>query len=92
MAFERKLWPSYALVDYGIHSMDSEMRHVLEHCLRTFPTTQGGRIATVKADFKAWKKRNDIEADIVRLKERVQACHLRFTVFPLYFFVQLTSR
>ena len=55
------------------------MHQVLEHCLITFPETKGGRIAAAKADIKVWKKRHDIEADILHLKERVQACHLRFT-------------
>ena len=59
---------------------NSEMRRVLELCLIAFPETTGGRIAAAKADFKAWKRRNDIEADIIRLKERVHACHLRFMV------------
>jgi hypothetical protein len=63
-----------------IFKENSEMRRVLELCLIAFPETTGGRIAAAKADFNAWKKRNDIEADIVRLKERVHACHLRFTV------------
>jgi hypothetical protein len=63
-----------------IFTTDSEMRLVLEHCLLTFPETKGGRMSVARADFKVWKKRDDIEADIIRLKERVQACHSRFTV------------
>jgi hypothetical protein len=66
-----------------IDDTDSEMGQVLEHCLRSFPEPTGGRIATAKAHFKAWRKQSDIEADIVRLKERVQACHFRFTVSAL---------
>jgi len=63
----------------ALDDLQNEMRQVLEHCFITFPETTGGRIAAAKADFKAWTKRNDIEADIVRLKEHVHACHLRFT-------------
>jgi len=76
---------------FGYSREDSEMRQVLEHCFITFPETTGGRIAAAKADFKAWTKRNDIEADIVRLKEHVHACHLRFTVCIFNFLCYCTD-
>jgi hypothetical protein len=56
------------------------MHGLLEHCLHASQDAKGGRIAVTKAKFKAWTKRGDIEADIIRIKERVQGCHLRFTV------------
>jgi hypothetical protein len=56
------------------------MRQLLEHCLCCFEETAGGLVATTKAKLKAYTKINDIETDIIHLKDRVHACHLRFTV------------
>jgi hypothetical protein len=60
------------------------MAELLEHCLSTSPdgNDSDGRfgIAVARAKFKAWTRRNDIEDDIIHLKDQVEACRSRFQV------------
>jgi hypothetical protein len=55
------------------------MRRILERCQQIFPENNGERITAVQF-FKAWRKRKEIEDEMLRLKEHIQNCYARFHV------------
>lgn len=56
------------------------MRRVEKRCRKLIPVDSGGQFAVVKSKLRAWNKRDDIEARIVRLRETVRGCYERFLV------------
>ncbi|KAL0959738.1 hypothetical protein HGRIS_011429 [Hohenbuehelia grisea] len=60
----------------GLENVARELSYVLHRCEKF---SQHG--TKMRGKLMAWINRNDIEADIVRLKDRVQACHTRFLSF-----------
>ncbi|KAL0946486.1 hypothetical protein HGRIS_012703 [Hohenbuehelia grisea] len=64
----------------SLEDLQSQLAHVLATCERTFPKTKpSGPLSAARSSFKAWRKVEEIEADIRRLKDQVQSCHMRFT-------------
>ncbi|KAL0951669.1 hypothetical protein HGRIS_008348 [Hohenbuehelia grisea] len=72
------------------HSLDDaelwqgldELRHDLEsvyyRCHKYFMPTKNGFFGAIASNSRSWLRRADIEADVVRLERRVQACYFRF--------------
>lgn len=56
------------------------MLRVHQRCDKLIPNDSGSHISLVKTKLLAWRKRDDIEADIVRLKEHVMMCYTKFAV------------
>lgn len=57
-----------------------EMTYVMKRCRQLAPAYSGGHLAVVKAKVRAWHRRDDIEARIVKLREQVQGCYNHFLV------------
>ncbi|KAJ7592388.1 hypothetical protein C8J56DRAFT_928558 [Mycena floridula] len=59
-----------------------EMKAVHESCAKLIPTTNKTKVlSATKAKFKAWRKRDDIETELVQLKIRVHSCLSKFTAY-----------
>jgi hypothetical protein len=58
----------------------SEMTAFYTICKRLFLPPTKARIDKATMAFNAWRNRGRVEADIISLRNRVQACHIIFTV------------
>lgn len=57
-----------------------QMRAVYKHCHELFPRKATGRINKALCGFRSLTKSKDIEAEILDLKNKVQACYIQFMV------------
>jgi hypothetical protein len=58
-----------------------EMTRIHDDCLKLIPVrSEPGKRFLVKAKLKAWTRRDDIESELVLLREHVQLCYTRFIV------------
>ncbi|KAK6972110.1 Tetratricopeptide repeat family [Favolaschia claudopus] len=64
----------------ALENLKAEMLHVHSKCLKISPVQLPG-LWGVKSQLKAWRKRDDLEKKITRLRERVNKCFLQFTAF-----------
>ncbi|KAJ7592433.1 hypothetical protein C8J56DRAFT_1023535, partial [Mycena floridula] len=68
----------YAALDV----VKQEMIVVHEECEKLIPKANKTNVLAVpKAKFKAWRKRDDIEAELVQMKSRVHNCLSKFTAY-----------
>ncbi|KAF7325207.1 Tetratricopeptide repeat family [Mycena kentingensis (nom. inval.)] len=65
----------------ALGNLKAEMLHVLERCRRVSPAERRPGIHRFKRQVKGWLKRDEIEAEIRRLKEHTNKCLLMFTAF-----------
>ncbi|KAL0952554.1 hypothetical protein HGRIS_006810 [Hohenbuehelia grisea] len=65
----------------ALDSLTREFHSVLRRCERLSSQRGNTRFAKARASVSAWLNRDEIENDIIRLKEHVQACHIRFISF-----------
>lgn len=57
------------------------MLDVEEQCRRLIPEDTGPHLAVrVKAKYRAWRERSEIETRIFRLREQVRGCYDHFIV------------
>lgn len=72
-----------ARLDYdAVHSLEgleSELNKVLQRCIKILERRKRNRLSSLKAYVAVWVKNTEIEADILRLKDRVSSVHRRFT-------------
>ncbi|KAJ7141016.1 hypothetical protein C8R44DRAFT_240041 [Mycena epipterygia] len=57
------------------------MLHVLSTCQKISPTERSPGLRGLGVQIKVWMKRDDVEAEIKRLKEHVNQCYSKFTAF-----------
>ncbi|KAL0960040.1 hypothetical protein HGRIS_011688 [Hohenbuehelia grisea] len=65
----------------ALNSVSRELHYVLRRCEKISAQHGRTRFSKVRANVSAWLNRDEIENDIIRLKEQVQTCHLRFISF-----------
>ncbi|KAJ7796860.1 hypothetical protein B0H14DRAFT_3887356, partial [Mycena olivaceomarginata] len=66
----------------ALESLKAEMLYVHSKCLKISAVQLPG-LRGVRSQFKAWRKRDDLEAKIGRLKEHVSKCYSQFTAFSV---------
>lgn len=64
----------------AMQRLRDEMLVTYDGCRKLLPVEDGGRFAHMKAQFKAYRKRDDIEDEIIHLKDHVNKCYAKFTV------------
>ncbi|TFK44277.1 hypothetical protein BDQ12DRAFT_730351 [Crucibulum laeve] len=68
-------------LEESLRRVQTEISYVHTRCQKMMPRSSTNQLSVVKAKVKAWHMRDDIESDIIRLKERVQSCYAQFTAF-----------
>jgi hypothetical protein len=68
------------------------MLHIREECQRISSSEYGPTFRRARNRIKLWWNRDEIEAEIRRLKERVNDCYIQFTVGLSYDFRALILR
>ncbi|KAJ7592546.1 hypothetical protein C8J56DRAFT_1023581 [Mycena floridula] len=63
-----------------LHDVKQEMTAVHEICVELIPKADKTVMSLTRAKLKAWRKRNDIEAELIQLKNRVHDCLFKFTI------------
>ncbi|KAF7305761.1 Tetratricopeptide repeat family [Mycena chlorophos] len=76
----------------ALGSLKAEMLHALDVCRHTDPVEQKSRLRELKSQFKGWRKRDKVEAEIRRLKENVSKCLLTFSAFSAARVEQTTAQ
>ncbi|KAK7006019.1 Tetratricopeptide repeat family [Favolaschia claudopus] len=64
----------------ALESLKTEMLYVHSRCLRISPIQLPG-LWGIPSHLKTWRKRDDLEKKIARLRERANKCLLEFTAF-----------
>jgi hypothetical protein len=64
----------------AVSRLRDEMLLIANSCSKMLPVGEGSRFAVMQAKFKAYRMRDDIEEEIVHLKEQVNLCYAKFTV------------
>ncbi|KAK7018884.1 Tetratricopeptide repeat family [Favolaschia claudopus] len=62
----------------ALEHLKAEMLHVHSKCVKISSVQLPG-LRGIKSQFKVWRKREDIERKIARLRERVNTCFSKFT-------------
>ncbi|KAJ7348975.1 hypothetical protein DFH08DRAFT_1079383, partial [Mycena albidolilacea] len=75
----------------ALENLKVEMLYVHSKCRKTSPTQLPG-LRGVHSQFKAWRKRDDLEVKIGCLKEHVSKCFSQFTAFSAARIEQNTVR
>ncbi|KAF7357951.1 hypothetical protein MVEN_00841700 [Mycena venus] len=75
----------------ALENLKAEMLHVHSKCLKITPMQLPG-LRGIGSQLKAWRKRDDLEGKIGRLKERVNKCYRQFTAFSAARIEQTTLR
>ncbi|KAJ6493833.1 hypothetical protein DFH09DRAFT_1290726 [Mycena vulgaris] len=76
----------------ALGNLMAEMLHVLSTCQKMSPVQPSPRFRALGFQIKLWIKRDDIEAEIRRLKEHVNKCYFEFTAFSAARIEQTTAR
>ncbi|KAJ7646570.1 hypothetical protein FB45DRAFT_1018886 [Roridomyces roridus] len=63
----------------ALGDLKADMLHVLEICRKIQPAGNG--TLGFKVKVKMWLKRDEVETEISRLKDRVLGCYIKFTAF-----------
>ncbi|KAJ7592548.1 hypothetical protein C8J56DRAFT_928931 [Mycena floridula] len=64
-----------------LHDVKQEMTAVHEICVELIPKADKTVMSLTRAKLKAWRKRDNIEAELIQLKNRVHDCLFKFTVY-----------
>ncbi|KAJ7592510.1 hypothetical protein C8J56DRAFT_1126848 [Mycena floridula] len=64
-----------------LHDVKQEMTAVHEICVKLIPKADKTVMSLTRAKLKAWRKRDNIEAELIQLKNRVHDCLFKFTVY-----------
>ncbi|KAK7018868.1 Tetratricopeptide repeat family [Favolaschia claudopus] len=64
----------------ALESLKAEMLYVHSKCLKISPKQLPG-LRSISSHLKAWRKRDDLEKKIARLRERANKCLLEFNAF-----------
>jgi predicted CopG family antitoxin len=64
-------------------SVRSDMSKVQDVCQKLLPKKTDKKLASLKAMAKAWSIRDNVEEELVRLKDRVMTAYTKFTVGAL---------
>ncbi|KAF7346581.1 Tetratricopeptide repeat family [Mycena sanguinolenta] len=75
----------------ALGNLKQDMLYVLSACNRIAPSERPG-FRGFRSQIKAWMKREDIEAEIRRLKEHVNKCHVQFTAISVARIERSTTR
>lgn len=73
----------YADLDstHSLQKLHSELMNTLEYCLKLAERRPGNKgLSSVRYHFIAWVKDAEMEAHILRLRDRVSSVHRRFTI------------
>ncbi|KAK7018864.1 hypothetical protein R3P38DRAFT_3199982 [Favolaschia claudopus] len=62
----------------ALESLKAEMLYIHSRCLKLSPVQLSG-LRGIPSHLKAWRKRDDLEKKIARLRENVNKCFLQFT-------------
>ncbi|KAK7001293.1 Tetratricopeptide repeat family [Favolaschia claudopus] len=62
----------------ALENLKAEMLHVHSKCLAVSPAQLPG-FRRIGSQFKAWRRRENLEKRVTRLRERVNKCYLQFT-------------
>ncbi|KAL0961025.1 hypothetical protein HGRIS_006016 [Hohenbuehelia grisea] len=65
----------------ALDAVSRELFYVLRRCEKVLRHDSDSPLSKARYRFLAWFNRAELEDDILRLKEQVQACHLRFLSF-----------
>nr|GAT44953.1 tetratricopeptide repeat family [Mycena chlorophos] len=76
----------------ALGNLKAEMLHALDVCRHIAPVEQKSRLRELKSQFKGWRKRDKVEAEIRRLKENVSKCLLTFSAFSAIRVEQTTAQ
>ncbi|KAJ6467233.1 hypothetical protein DFH09DRAFT_1381473 [Mycena vulgaris] len=75
----------------ALGDLKADMLYVLAACRKISPAQPSPGFRGFRSQIKVWMKRDDIEAKIRRLKERVNKCYLEFTAFSAARIEQTTT-
>jgi hypothetical protein len=56
------------------------MLHVLDNCRKIFPMERRPGVRGFGSIIKVWMRRDEVEAEIKRLRKHVNQCYRKFTV------------
>ncbi|KAJ7694732.1 hypothetical protein B0H14DRAFT_3905635 [Mycena olivaceomarginata] len=76
----------------ALGNLKADMLHVHSKCRKISAVERASRFRGFGLQIKAWIKRDDVEAEIRRLKEHVNKCFLQFTAFSAARIEQNTTR
>ncbi|KAJ7475431.1 hypothetical protein B0H11DRAFT_1321251 [Mycena galericulata] len=76
----------------ALGDLKADMLHVLQTCRKISPAERSPGFRGFGSQFKVWMKRDEIEAEIRRLKEHVINCYIKFTAFSTARNEQRTGR
>ncbi|KAJ7502528.1 hypothetical protein B0H11DRAFT_2223436 [Mycena galericulata] len=76
----------------ALGDLKADMLHVLETCRKFSPVGRSPGFRRFGSQLNVWMKRDEIEAEIRRLKEHVINCYIKFTAFSTARTEQRTAR
>ncbi|KAJ7466999.1 hypothetical protein FB451DRAFT_1560940 [Mycena latifolia] len=76
----------------ALGDLKADMLHTLSICSTISPARPSPGFRGFGSQIKGWMKRDDVEAEIRRLKQHVNKCYLQFTAFSAARIEQQTSR
>ncbi|KAJ7467001.1 hypothetical protein FB451DRAFT_1369467 [Mycena latifolia] len=76
----------------ALGDLKADMLHVLSICSKISPPQPSPGFRGLGSQIKVWMKRDDVEAEIRRLKKHVNKCYLEFTAFSTARIEQKTTR
>ncbi|KAJ7782551.1 hypothetical protein DFH07DRAFT_949340 [Mycena maculata] len=65
----------------ALGDLKANMLHVLSVCRKVIPAERRLGLRGIGSQVKIWMKRDEVEREIRRLKEHVNACYIKFTAF-----------
>ncbi|KAJ7502518.1 hypothetical protein B0H11DRAFT_1854697 [Mycena galericulata] len=76
----------------ALGDLKADMLYVLETCRKISPVERSPGFRGIRSQIKAWRKRDEVEREIRRLKEHVINCIMKFTAFSTARNEQRTAR
>ncbi|KAJ7678717.1 hypothetical protein B0H17DRAFT_1334059 [Mycena rosella] len=76
----------------ALGDLKADMLNVLLICTKISPVERRPGFRGIGSQIKVWIKRDDVEAEIRRLKKHVNKCYLQFTAFSAARIEQTTAR